>query len=98
MANIYINTLKISENGKNIMKLATDLNDVLISLYNRINLMPVSTGEWVGSNSKEFVRILNKEKTQYFKIKESLYQYGKVLVDSANLIEKKVKISENGID
>ena len=98
MANIYVDTKILREKGTNVMKLALDLNEMLMSLYKRIGSMPLSTGEWVGETANEFVRILNVEKLQYFRLKDEIYKYGKILVASADVFESKVKLSQDRID
>lgn len=98
MANINMDTVKMRENGKDIMQLTSDLNELLINLYKRIELMPSTTLEWTGNSAFEFVRRLNVEKTEYFKMKDILYKYGKALVDSAEEVENKITSSEREID
>lgn len=98
MANINIDTVKMRENGKDIMRLTSDLNELLISLYKRIELMPTTTLEWTGNSAFEFVRKLNVEKIDYFKMKDILYKYGKTLIESAEEIENKIDSSKQEID
>lgn len=87
MANIEINTTELKENGKDIMKLTIELNEVLESLYNRFDRMPLYTREWTGMASEEFVKKLNKEKKEYFALKDNIYNYGKLLCNIAERME-----------
>lgn len=98
MANIDIDTVKMRENGKDIMQLTSDLNEVLTALYKRIELMPSSTSEWTGVSAFEFVRQLNVEKIEYFKMKDILYNYGKTLINSADEIDEKINASKLEIE
>ena len=88
MAEIKVDTLKLKECGKDIMNLSTELNEVLLSLYDRLNKMPVSTGEWTGNSAGEYVQKLNIEKKYYLGLKNNIYKYGKLLYDTAYQIEK----------
>lgn len=88
MAEIKVDTLKLKECGKDIMNLSTELNEVLLSLYDRLNKMPVSTGEWTGNSAVEYVQKLNIEKKYYLGLKNNIYKYGKLLYDTAYQIEK----------
>jgi hypothetical protein len=98
MPNIFMDTKTIYENGKEIMRLATDLNDLLISLYDRLTIMPEKTLEWTGPSAYEFVRRLNVEKKDYFIYKDNLYQYGKILSDMADRFEKVINLSVEKLD
>lgn len=88
MAEIKVDTVKLKECGKDIMNLTSELNDVLFSLYERINKMPTTTGEWTGNAAKTFVANLNIEKKYYLALKNNIYNYGKLLYDSAYALEQ----------
>ena len=88
MAELKVDTIKLKECGKDIMVLATELNEVLFSLYDRISKMPTTTGEWTGDAAIEFVNKLNIEKKYYLALKNNIYKYGKILYDSANSFEQ----------
>ena len=68
MAEIKVDTRKLKECGKDIMSLTTELNDVLFSLYDRINKIPATTREWTGNSANEFVYRLNIEKKYYLSL------------------------------
>lgn len=88
MAEIKVDTAKLKECGKDIMTLTTELNEVLFSLFDRINKMPTTTGEWTGNAAKEFVYKLNIEKKYYVALKNNIYKYGKILYEGAFDLEK----------
>lgn len=98
MANINADTEKLREKGKDIVQLSVDLNEILISLYKRISLMPTSTLEWTGPSANEFVRRINLESEDYFRMKDVLYCYGRFLTDTADELEKKINISKEKLD
>lgn len=91
MANIKVDTVKLSECGKDIMNLTGELNEVLFSLFDRINKMPVTTREWTGNAAVDFVSKLNIEKKYYLALKDNIYKYGKILYESASNIEQVCK-------
>lgn len=87
MANLTIDTKEMHEVGTNMMKLTNELNEVLTHFYHRLNQMPTTTGEWVGSSALEFVRRANIEKQDYMRLKDELYQSGKILADYSDQLE-----------
>ena len=95
MANMKVDTKKLSECGNDIMKLSSELNEVLFSLYERINKMPITTCEWTGNAAVDFVSKLNIEKKYYLALKDNIYRYGKILYESAYNIEQAYKELKN---
>ena len=91
MAEINVDTVKLKECGKDIMALTTELKEVLFSLYNRIDKMPSTTGEWTGNAAKDFVYRLNIEKKYYLALNNNIYKYGKILYESAYNLEQVTK-------
>lgn len=91
MAEINVDTLKLKECGSDIMALSTELNNVLFSLYDRINKMPSTTKEWTGNAANEFVYRLNIEKKYYLALNNNIHRYGKLLYESAGDLEQAVK-------
>jgi len=95
MAEIRVDTVKLKECGRDIMTLTTELNDVLFSLFDRINKMPITTGEWTGNAAKEFVYRLNIEKKYYLALNNNIYKYGKILYDGAGDLEQVIQELNN---
>lgn len=88
MSKLDIETNELYLCGQDIMKLTNELNEQFETLFNRIDGMNKNTFEWVGNSSNEFIRRSNIEKREYYKIKDELYNYGKVLTEIANEYEK----------
>lgn len=83
MANLSVDTAKLSESGQDIISLSTELKEELDALFSRITNMNTKTFEWVGGASNEFIRRTNIEKIQYMKVVNTLKNYGKILTDAA---------------
>lgn len=98
MANIDLDTDKIRSNGNDIMKLSIELNDVFVELFNRINNMPIKTAEWTGPAARAFAEKVNAEKIQYFELKETLYKFGNILVNSADDFDNAIRKSKSKVD
>jgi len=87
MANLNVDTKKLKESGQDIISLARELNEEFTALFSRISNMATRTYEWVGPSSQQFITRTNLEKTQYRKLIQTLYKYGKILVDASNEYE-----------
>lgn len=91
MAQIEADTNKMRECGNDIMQLAIEIGDQFNNLFNRIQNMPVKTGEWTGVAASTFVSSVLAEKAQYMQLKDELYNYGKYLVEGANDLESEIR-------
>ena len=87
MQEIKIDTQKIRECGKDIMNLSTELNEIITSLFDHINTLTNTTGEWKGNSANRFIADTNIDKIQYLNIKNAIYQNGKYLTSYADLME-----------
>lgn len=93
MANINVDTSKMRECGENIMELSNELGENFEQLFTRLTNMPAKTFEWVGSSANNFSMIANIEKSDYVKLKNNIYRFGKHLVESANSLDESIKKS-----
>lgn len=87
MSKVDIETKELYLCGQDIMQLTNELNEQFETLFNRIDGINKNTFEWVGTSSNEFVRRSNIEKKEYYRIKDELYNYGKILTEIANEYE-----------
>lgn len=87
MSKVDIETKELYLCGQDIMQLTNELNEQFETLFNRIDRINKNTFEWVGTSSNEFVRRSNIEKKEYYRIKDELYNYGKILTEIANEYE-----------
>lgn len=83
MSNLNVDTSKINESGEDIIALTKELNEEFDALFTRISNMGSRTFEWVGPSSQQFITRTNIEKAQYRKIVNTLYKYGKILVNAS---------------
>lgn len=91
MAEIQVDTKKLNECGNEIMKLANELNEELDMLFKRIENIPTVTHEWVGDSANKFAALSKIDKVQYYTLKDALYNHGKYLVESANLLDSTIQ-------
>lgn len=91
MANVNVDTSKLREAGNEIIKLSSELNDNVNGLFERLAKMPVVTREWVGESATEFARLANIDKINYQNLRNSVYNYGRFLIISADQLERAIK-------
>ena len=96
MATINVDTVKLKECGKDIMTISTEIGNELENLFERIAQMPTVTKEWVGQGAIAYAQKAQAEKIQYMQLKDTLYNYGKYLVDCSNKIDTEVNNIKNG--
>lgn len=90
MAEIKVDTGKLSNCGKEIMELSNDLNESFDGLFNRIDNILTETHEWTGDAAIKFVEKIDKEKIDYFEMKDTIYAYGKYIESSAEELDKAI--------
>ena len=88
MKQINVDTVKIRECGKDIMELSIELNEIINTMFNRINNMSNASGEWIGTSANDFIQLAKIDRIQYLNMKDSIYTSGKYLVDYANTMER----------
>lgn len=90
MAEIKVDTIKMRECGNDIMQISNEIGSELDNLFDRITKMPIKTFEWTGLAAQAFASKAKLEKIQYVELKNSLYQYGKYLVEQANRLDGRI--------
>lgn len=90
MTQINIDTTKIRECGTEIIELSKEMNEIITTMFTRINNMNVTTGEWVGASANLFTETAKIDELQYLNIKSNIYNYGKFLLDYADTMEQKI--------
>ncbi len=90
MAEIKVDTVKMRECGNDIMQISNEIGSELDNLFERLTNMPTKTFEWTGSAAQAFATRAKYEKIQYVELKNSLYQYGKYLVEQANRLDSRI--------
>ena len=93
MANLNVDTTKMRECGEDIMELSNELGENFEQLFTRLANIPAKTYEWVGNSANTFAMKANIEKSNYVKLKNDIYRFGKHLVESADSIEETIKKS-----
>lgn len=88
MKEINIDTIKIRECGKDIIDLSLELNEIITTMFNRIQNIQNTTGEWIGTSASDFINNSNIDKLQYLKMQDAIYKNGKYLMDYADLMER----------
>lgn len=90
MEDIYVDTTKMREKGKEILSEVESLKTVINALFERIANIPLGTEEWVGERAQEYAAITLKDKPAFIAYANDLYKYGKYLIDCADYIDKKI--------
>ena len=94
MADVNIDTEKMKECGKDIMALSAEIGDEFNYIFDKIINMPTITLEWTGDSALAYANKIKHDKVRYIEFKKQLYEYGKALVDYANVLE--IQISKLG--
>lgn len=87
---INIDTEKMRESAKDIMSLANELTVVLDDMFDKLSSVS-KRNVWVGESAEEYSNRVNIEKKDYINFSKVLYQYGKVLNDTANEYDQQIK-------
>lgn len=87
---IEIDTEKMRESAKDIMSLANELTVVLDDMFDKLSSVS-QRSVWIGDSAEEYSNRVNIEKNDYINFSKILYQYGKVLNDTANEYDQQIK-------
>ena len=88
---LNIDTAKIKKTGEDMIKLSEELNQIIDELYLRIYNMNKTTGEWVSNSAALYVKEVNSvDRKDAISFKNTLYEFGTNLVNSANKYEKEI--------
>lgn len=83
MTEIYVDTVKMRNCGNEVLDLVEQFKAVLDAIFERIEKMK----EWVGESAQRFIALTIADKTQYYNYANSLYSYGKYLIDCADYFD-----------
>ena len=96
MEDIYVDTSRMREKGKEIISEVENLKTTIDALFERISNIPLGTEEWIGERAQEYASITLKDKPTFVGYANDLYKYGKYLIDCADYLDKKlVSIKDN---
>lgn len=84
MTKINVDTVKLSECGKDILSSVCYFNSNINGLYTKIYNVPRVTKEWVGVAANNYAAMLVKEKDQYINYGISMKKIANILIDYAN--------------
>lgn len=87
---IELDTEKMRESAKDIMSLANELTVVFDDMFDKLSSVS-KQGVWIGEAADEYSYRVNIEKNDYVNFSKILYQYGKVLNDTANEYDQQIK-------
>lgn len=90
MAEIYVDTEKMRNCGNTILDLVEEFKQTLDAIFTRLENVPTHTKEWIGDSSTLFVELAKKDKVEYYAYANSLYKYGKYLIDCANYFDRTI--------
>ena len=68
--------------------MSIELNEIIDTMFNRINNISNNNSEWIGSSAKDFIESAKIDKIQYLNIKNCIYKSGKYLIDYASAMER----------
>lgn len=89
MSKIYLNTTDIKESGRELVELSKEFNEIVNILFSQISTLDTAN-VWIGESANLFKQYADKEKIQYYNLKDNIYNYGKYLIDYANGMENAV--------
>lgn len=87
MAIVKSDTKELYLIGDKINNLSNDLYEKMNQLFNRIDSVPTTTFEWVGSSSVKFVELSKDERNKYYKLIDDLKKYGNFLCNLSESID-----------
>lgn len=89
MKTANIDTVRIRECGQEIVELSKGMNTLVNELFDRICKMS-DRGIWIGESANQFISEAQIDKIQYLNMKDSIYNYGKYLIDYADSMDKTI--------
>ncbi len=92
-------------NTQNLTEIVTDINNnisdvisLLDTYYTLFTNMPSNSGEWVGKNAEEYVRIINVHKKQYSGLIDNLIALTKVMSDFCFEVESSIQRMQSKVE
>lgn len=91
MANIDCDTKKIKSCGEDIVTLSDEFNQLIETLFKRIdNINKIDDG-WHGEDANKYVETVLKDKDIYTTFYEQLKDYGNKYIKAAEILETAIK-------
>lgn len=95
----YINTNSIEDVANDIIALKSEYVAQINKLFNRLNQVPNSTGEWIGEQAEKYTRLVMLEKEDYLKLAFDLNNYARLLkkyaIECEDVINKNLTLERN---
>lgn len=91
MAKLRVDTVKMSECGKDIVEAADTYNTNVRNLFTRMGEVPSKTKEWEGIAAVNYANAVVKEKIDYVNFGNGLIALGNTLIQYADDLEKAIK-------
>lgn len=76
----YMDTVKVEEIERDLIKLANEYNDKITRLFRRLMDVPSVTKEWVGNQSNYYFNVISSDKSKFL-------NFGNNLRDVANKLD-----------
>lgn len=68
----YIDTVKVEEIEKDLVKLARDYNEKIAKMFQRLNDVPGVTKEWVGNQANFYFSVISGDKSKFLNFGNNL--------------------------
>lgn len=85
---IEIDTISLSEAGKDIVSLTQNYSEYIKKVFSRISEMSSFDGTWSGTAARRFRTIATLDNKQYKKLGDCLMNYGEHLKKTSETIEE----------
>lgn len=87
MAIIKSDTKELYLIGDKVSDLSNDLYEKMNQLFKRIDSVPTTTFEWMGTSSNKFVELSKDERIKYYSLIDDLKKYGNFLCNLSESID-----------
>lgn len=91
MANINCDTKKIKSCGEDIITLSDDFNQLIETLFKRIDSINKIDDGWHGEDANRYVDTVLKDKDIYVQFYEQLKDYGSKYIKASEILENTIK-------
>lgn len=81
---------KLKENARNIIQLSNELNSIFSNIFDDLESVSIKN-IWLGNSALDFVKKAKLEREQYIKLKDTIYEEGKLIYDYAAEIERRMR-------
>lgn len=91
MANINCDTKKIKNCGEDIITLSDDFNQLIDTLFKRIDSINKVDDGWHGEDADKYVTTVLKDKEIYTLFYNQLKEYGNTYIKAAEILDNTIK-------